>query len=352
MLRVAVIVIGAWLAASATALETGNWKLTAESPTLHRYEAVEPHMGTLVKITVFASGEEEARAAFRAGFDRIRELDAALSDYRPDSELSRIAAIAVRTPTPVSRDLFTVLAASQELAAATAGAFDVTEGPVIRLWRDARAAGRLPDPAALREAAERTGFRKLHLDPIRRTLMLDQERMALDVGGIAKGYAASEALATLGRVGIRSAMVAVSGDLAFSEPPPGAAGWRIALHELAGEPGGVPAVIELANAALSTAGPSEQHLDAGGRRYSHIVDPATRMGLTEDLTVTVIADDGLAADGLDTAISVLGVERGLALVDARDDAVAVIVRRTASGSEVRPSSRFHAFTAARRVTQP
>ena len=96
-------------------------------------------MGTLVRITVYAPDEEHARAAFRAGFDRIRDLDTVLSDYKPDSELNRIAKTAVARPTRVSDDLFTVLRASQDLAVATDGAFDITQGPVIQLWRQARA---------------------------------------------------------------------------------------------------------------------------------------------------------------------------------------------------------------------
>jgi FAD:protein FMN transferase len=328
-------------------LETGNRKLRAAA-SLHRYESVEPHMGTLVKITVYTSGEDEARRAFRAGFDRIGELDAILSDYKPDSELSRITSIAVGEPAAVSRDLYAVLEAAQQLAEATAGAFDVTQGPVIRLWREARRSRQVPDADPLREAASRTGYKKLHLDRARCAVRLDQQGMALDVGGIAKGYAASEALAAISNLGVRSAMVAISGDLAFSEAPPGTRGWRISVHDVPGEPAGVPQVLELANAAISTAGAEEQHLDVNGRRYSHIIDPATRMGLTDDITVTVVAMNGLAADGLDTAISVLGVARGLALIDTREDGVALIVRRTPAGIEVLKSRRFDALTTASR----
>ena len=306
-------------------------------------------MGTLVKITVYTSGEDDARRAFRAGFDRIAALDAILSDYKPDSELSRIAGIAVGGPVQVSRDLFTVLEAAQELAAATAGAFDITQGPVIRLWREARRSRQVPDADALREAAARTGYQKLHLDRDRCAARLDQPGMALDVGGIAKGYAASEALAAISNLGVRSSLIAISGDLAFSNAPPGTSGWRISVHDVPGEQGYVPQVLELTNAAISTAGPAEQHLDADGRRYSHIIDPATRMGVTEDLTVTVLARTGLVADGLDTAISVLGIARGLALIDSRHDAVALLIRRTATGVEVLPSSRFQSFISARVV---
>jgi thiamine biosynthesis lipoprotein len=271
---------------------------------LQRFEAVEPHMGTLVRIQIYASGEAAAKSAFRAAFDRIAELDAILSDYRPDSELNRLP----RHPSP---DLYRVLEAAQQLAADSNGAFDVTVGAVTRLWREARREQRLPDPAALRDALRHCGYRKLHLDPATRTLTVDDPAMRLDVGGIAKGYAADEALSVLRRSGIRSALVAASGDLAFSDPPPGRRGWRI-------DAGG--GVQELSNAAVSTSGAAEQHLG----RYSHIVDPTTGMGLTGSMTVTVIAPHGIDADGLATAVSVLGEERGMALIRTRSGASAIL----------------------------
>jgi FAD:protein FMN transferase len=312
-----------------------------------RFEAVEPHMGTLVRITLYAPSAGIAQDAFRAAFDRIRTLDRILSDYRPDSELNHVTTAAVGRAVRVSDDLFAVLVRSQDLAEATAGAFDITQGPVIRLWREARKTGRLPDAAALREAASRSGFRKLHLDIERRTVSLDIAGMALDVGAIGKGYAASEAIEVLVRLGVRSALVAVSGDLAFSDAPPGQRGWRIGVHSGDSSAESVPGVLELTNAAVSTSGSTEQHVDLDGRRYSHIIDPSSRMGLVDDITVTVVARHGLDADGLDTAVSVLGADRGLALIESRPDAAALIIQRTAVGTTVRPSSRFLALAATR-----
>jgi thiamine biosynthesis lipoprotein len=315
---------------------------------LHRYEAVEPHMGTLVRVTVYTPDEPSAKAAFRAAFDRIRELDGILSDYKPDSELNRITKTAVDRSMPVSEDLFTVLRASQELAGATGGAFDITQAPVIHLWREARRTGRVPDAAALRAAAKRTGFRKLHLDAQRRAVRLDMTGMALDVGGIGKGYAASEAIEALAALGVRSALVAVSGDLAFSDAPPGERGWRIGVHSGDAAVLGVPGTLELTNGAVSTAGSSHQYVDIGGRRYSHIIDSSSGMGLVDDITVTVVAPHGLDADGLDTAATVLGAERGLALIESRPGAAALIIERTSAGTRARQSSGFVKLTALRR----
>ena len=302
-------------------------------------------MGTLVKVTLYTSDEQSADKAFRAAFDRIGDLDRILSDYKPDSELNRIATTAVDHPVHVSDELFTVLAASQDLAAATSGAFDVTQGPVTRLWREARRTSRLPDASALREASSRTGYRKLHLDPTDHTVLLDQPGMALDVGAIGKGYAASEAIKVLTRLGIRSALVAVSGDLAFSEAPPGERGWHIDIHADDPALSTIPRVLDLVNAAVSTSGNTQQHLDAGGQRYSHVVNPSSGMGITDDITVTVIAPSGLEADGLDTAVSVVGPERGLALIESRPGVAALIVQRTNAATNVVMSSRLRDLAA-------
>lgn len=302
-------------------------------------------MGTLVRITVHAGDADEARRAIRAGFDRIGVLDAVLSDYKADSELNRVTTTAVGRAVPVSTDLFVVLQASQRLAEATDGAFDVTQGPVVRLWREARKAGRPPTASALAEASARSGYRHLHLDEATRTLRLDIAGMALDVGAIGKGYAASEALAAITQRGIRSALVAVSGDLAFSDAPPGRRGWRIGIHALGADVTPIPQVLELTHAAVSTSGNASQYLDVEGRRYSHVIDPSTGTGLVDDITVTVVAPHGLDADGLDTAVSVLGTARGLALVEATPGVAALIVRHTGSGVTVLPSARLRALAA-------
>lgn len=317
----------------ATALATGLLPgCLGSAPAADRqlFEAVEPHMGTLVRIKLYADGARQAKAAFRAAFDRIAQLDNALSDYKPASELNRICRTAVARPVAAGADLFRVLEASQELAGETDGAFDVTLGPVIRLWRQARNTNRLPDSAVLREAAGRCGYRKLHLDPAKRTVMLDQAGMQLDAGGIAKGYAADAALSILAQLGIGSALVAASGDLAFGDPPPGQRGWRIGVDSFDRPEAAFTRVLELSNAAVSTSGDGEQHLDIDGTRYSHIIDPATGMGLSHStlatgITVTIIARYGIDADGLATAVSVLGPERGIALIERQAGAAALVV---------------------------
>lgn len=254
-------------------------------------------MGTLVRITIYSKDALPMRAAFA----RIAELDEKLSDYKPDSELNRLG----RTHSEavkVSEDLFRVLEASLTLSALTDGAFDVTIGPVTHLWR----LGKVPDAAVM----ARVGWKQLVLDKKHRTVELKVANMQLDLGAIAKGYAADEALKILRGLGVKSALVAVSGDIVAGDAPPGTRGWRVGLEPAGG-------AILLKNAAVSTSGDSEQVREIGGVRYSHIIDPKTGLGLRSEIAVTVVARRGLDADPIATAVSVLGEERGRAVLEKR-----------------------------------
>ncbi len=172
--------------------------------------------------------------------------------------------------------------------------------------------------------------------------MLDEAGMQLDVGGIAKGYAADEALSVLAQSGMRSALVAASGDLAFGESPPGQRGWKIGIDSFDRPEAGFTRVLELSNAAVSTSGDTEQHLDLGGKRYSHIIDPRTAMGLTRPISVTIVARHGIEADGLSTAVSVLGPDRGIELVEKQPGARALIVTGRGKEAHLVESSRWTA----------
>ncbi|MGH9667041.1 MAG: FAD:protein FMN transferase, partial [Bryobacteraceae bacterium] len=266
-----------------------------------------------------------------------------LSDYKPDSELTRVCLTAHTRPVPVSSDLFTTLDAARRLSEATGGAFDITLGPVIRLWRQARAAQHVPDPGALAGAARLCGYRKLVLDGAHRTVFLKLAGMQLDLGAIAKGYAADKALAVLRTHGIRSALVAASGDLAIGDAPPGKPGWRVGIDSLDTPASDFTRVLLLHNTAVSTSGDTEQYLETGGRRYSHIVDPKTDLGLTRRISVTIVASRGIDTDSLATAVSVLGAERGMKFIETKTRAAALIVTLGNGAARVRESRRFRAL---------
>ena len=282
-------------------------------------------MGTLFRIKLYASDEAQAQSAFRSAFARITALDNTLSDYKPQSELDRISQMAVHRPVPVSDDLFRVVARAQALAEETQGAFDITVGPLTHLWREARKNQRIPDAEILQAARARCGYQKLYLDTAKHTLEFERSGMQLDVGAIAKGDAADQALLTLTQRGIKSALVAASGDLAFSDAPPGENGWKVGIDSLDNAQAPFTKVLLLANKAVSTSGPSEQHLDVGGVRYSHIINPLNGFGLTREITASVTARRGIDADSFSTAVSVLGVQRGIEFIEKHPGASVLIV---------------------------
>ena len=320
---------------------TRERQATAIPPTLTRYEFSQPQMGLPFRLVFYTTDAGAANTAMTAAFARIRQLNDSLSDYDPDSELSRLSQTAGSgAAVPVGGDLWRVLARAQQLAERSGGAFDITVGPVIQLWRKARREKKLPAPERLAAARAAVGWKNLRLDPRRHTATLLVPDMRLDLGAIAKGYAIDEALAVLRAHGVRRALVSGGGDLCAGEPPPGKAGWRIELAPL-DVPHAPPAqFVSLAHAGLATSGDLFQHLEIDGRRYSHIVDPRTGVGLTDHSLVTIIARDCLTADSLATAVSVLGPEAGLKLVESTRGAAMRTVRQPGAQVEVRESPRF------------
>lgn len=267
-----------------------------------RREYVELHMGVGVRIVLYAPDDGAARRAARAAYDRIAALEDIMSDYRPQSEVRRLAERAGEA-VPVSEHLFTVLARALDLSRRSNGAFDPTVGPFVELWRAARRTGRLPAPAELDAARARVGWEKVRLDSAARTVRLEASGMRLDLGGIAKGYILDQALAELRRNGMTRALLEAGGDIVVGDAPPGHPGWRVTV------PGGGPAIAAraeaLAHAALATSGDTEQFVVVDGVRYSHVVDPRTGLGVTGRRQATVVASDGLTADGLATALVLL-----------------------------------------------
>ena len=305
-----------------------------------RFEYTQTHMGSEFKVVLYTTDESVARRASRAAFERIAVLDATLSDYQPESELMRLCDQAGGPPVAVSADLFDVLDQSRVMYDRSGGAFDVTVGPVVRLWRRARRDRKMPAPELLAKARALVGADQMLLDRKARTVALKTPGMKLDVGGIAKGYACGEAIAVLAQSGITSALVAGSGDIVVSGPPPDAAGWTIGIGPLEAPNSPPRRFLQVKDAAVSTSGDAERFVEIGGKRYSHIVDPQTGLGVVDRSSVTVVARDGATADSLDTAVYVLGPERGLALVEATPGAAALIVRANEGKTETYASRRL------------
>jgi thiamine biosynthesis lipoprotein len=301
-------------------------------------------MGVPFRIVLYAPDKSSADTAVEAAFTRIQQLNDILSDYDTDSELSRLSQTAGQgRAVRVSEDLWRVLVRSQQVARETDGAFDITCGPMVSLWRKARREKKLPDPVKLVEAKSAVSYDKLRLDPKARAAELLVPYMRLDLGAIAKGYAVDEAMKVLRARGIRSALVAGSGDIAVSDAPPGTNGWRIELASLDATNAPPAKFILLKNAALATSGDVFQHVEINGVRYSHIVDPRTGLGLTDHSLVVVIAKDCLTADSLSTSVSVLGPAQGMKFAESKGACVR-LVRKPAQQIEVLESKCFRRFS--------
>lgn len=287
-----------------------------ENARLERFEFSRAEMAMPVRIVLYSGQKEAASSAATAAFDRFRDLNGVLSDYDPESEVNRLCRTAGSgTCVAVSDDLWRVLHRARQISEASGGAFDVTIGPVSRLWRRARRRRTLPSRDLLEEASQRVGYRLVVLDPSRQCVTLQAEAMQIDLGAIGKGYAIDQALQVLQKRGIERALVDAAGDIGVLGPPPEMPGWRVALAPL--DPDAPPEVyLWLAHQAVALSGDAWQHVEIDGKRYSHIVDPKTGIGLTDCSSVTVVGSDAMTADALASAASVLGPERGLALIDS------------------------------------
>lgn len=280
---------------------------------LERFEFEHAQMGTRFTLAMYAPDAQRADAAAALAFCVLDDLDARLSDYDAESELSRLSkASDLAAPTewiPVSRDLGLVLARAKEISAASEGAFDITCGNATRLWRRAIRERELPGADALAAALAATDWHAVELSPDAASVRLLHRGMRLDLGGIAKGYALDRMLATLRAHGIERALLVGGGDVLAGAAPPGRAGWSVELRPWGSARESQPESILLCREAVSTSGDASQHVEIAGQRYSHIVDPRTGTGSIVQCAATVIARDGASADALATAACVLGESR-------------------------------------------
>lgn len=290
---------------------------------LKREEAV---MGTAITVELWADDARAGQAACTAVMDEMHRIDRQMSPYRATSELSRINREAGTRAVPLTEEMYRLLASALEFSQLSGGAFDITYAAVGRLY-DYRA-GRRPDAAALDAARRSVGYRNLQFDRNARTLRFLAPGMAIDLGGFAKGHAVNNAVAILRRRGIRHAMVSAGGDSRVLGDRRGRP-WNVAIRDPR-RADKVVALLPLEDTSISTSGDYERYFEESGgdgrlTRHHHLIDPATGRSPEGVHSVTVLAADGLTAEALSKTVFVLGVERGLALVETLDgvDAVAI-----------------------------
>lgn len=312
-------IIAAWLVVGMMAGQPDNHQ------ELKRYEYTRTEMAVPVFIIMYARDDATAAAAADAAFDRIHALNSILSDYDEESELRQLCAHSSEgNAVQVSEDLWRILYQAVKLSEQTDGAFDVSIGPVVKLWRRARRLKELPSAEALKTALARVDYRAIKLHPDNKAVELLKPKMQLDLGGIAKGYALEEAYKVLHQKGIDRVLLRAGGDMVLGDSPPDKPGWRIGVGQI--DPEKPPRFyLWLSQVEISTSGDRFQYVEIGGKRYSHLIDPKTGLGLTDRSQATVVVPRGTLADGLSSSICILGPKKGFSLVEKIPGAAAYLI---------------------------
>ncbi len=305
-----------------------------------------PAMGTILEITLFAPATPAARESLDALFEIASHLDASLTLYDPNSELSRLNRSAGRGAVSVAPELARILAASLTHSRLTRGAFDVTVGPLVALWTRAGETGVLPSDAELAHARSLVGANQIRLAGSQVTLA--REGVSVDLGGIAKGWALDRMLPLLRERGIENALLDFGQSSLWAlGAPPASAGWRL----LARAPGaGALGVLTLSDQALSVSGSLGQSVEIGGRRYGHVLDPRSGLALERRRQALVVAPDAALAEALSKGLLVLGEVEGIALVAAQPGCEALLVDADGGHWETpgwRAAVKFEAIAASR-----
>jgi thiamine biosynthesis lipoprotein len=292
----------------------------------------EQHMGCLYSIKIVAETRELAAPHAAAAYRRIAALDAKFSDYKPDSEINQLGPnLGPGAPQAASADVFACLEASQRFWKWSDGVFDVTLGTCTKLWRQSRKSGVLPEPDVLAASREHTGFRHLRLQKDTKSVLSNVAGIQFDFGGIAKGFALDEASKLLLAAGQKDFLLDAGGQIVGMGHAPGTTGWKVAIERLPQETNASTVVVVLQNQHLATSGDLHQFVEIGGKRYSHILDPATGLGVTTSRQVSVLAPEGATADAVATVLCVVSAEKSLALLKQLPGVEARIVELAADG---------------------
>jgi thiamine biosynthesis lipoprotein len=279
-------------------------------------------MGTSVEITVNPADSTGAEEAMAAAFREVERIDRLMSHYRPESEVSRITRHAGEKAVSVSPETLEVVERALYFSRLSGGAFDVTIGPVFRLWNFGE--GKVPEAKTLQENLKKVDYRKVKVDRIKSSVYLEGRGMSLDLGAIAKGYAVDRACSVLRKEGIKNFLVAAAGDLMVSGVKANGVPWTIGIQHPR-LPSDLIAKLRPAQAAVSTSGDYKKFFLRGGERYHHILTPSTGLPARQCQSVTIMAPSAMDADALATSVFVLGPKEGFALLDQLPDAHAIIV---------------------------
>lgn len=274
-------------------------------------------MGTEARVKVLADSRQTAQNCIKAAAEQFNLIEKIFSDRRSDSEISAVNREAFKGPMKVSRQVYQLIKTSVGFSELSGGAFDITVGPLVDLWRQAGDANRMPSDEQIKEACAKVGFKKLILDDTDTTVRFAAEGMRLDFGGIAKGYAVDLAAEAMKSSGAKSGMVDIGGNIrCFGKPPKGKEDWVIGLQNPdLKSPQQVIMMLKLDDKSVATSGNYQRFVIIGGKHFSHIIDPRTGQTVEGLASVTIITEQATDADALSTAATVLGLEKGKKLIE-------------------------------------
>ena len=301
-----------WLAVVGVVTLFGSLGSAASGPAAVHYRGSHVSMGTTYGIQLYGDGRDDLPLVAERAFDEVDRIDRLMSVYKRNSAVSFINRRAGREAVLVEPELFDFLQRCLAFSRQSQGAFDVTVQPLMRVWGFFGGPGRLPPQTELRNVLQRVGYRKLSLDPGRRTVRFLREGMALDLGGIAKGYAVDRVVSLLREYRIESALVSAGGSTVFGlGAPPGKSAWRVKVRDPVSprDPRRSALTVWLENQCLSISGSYENSFTHQGVTYSHIMDPRIGRPVQGLLSVAVVAGSGMEGDALDNALFVMGPEK-------------------------------------------
>lgn len=294
-------------------------------------------MGTFVSITAWGAEKEAVQTAIDQAFLEMEKVDYMMSDYKSTSELSRLNREGINE-VKVSEELYGVIKKSVAYSIKTGGAFDITVGPLMKVWNTAANEERAPADEETAKALTLVGYEKLKLEDASSSVKFGVAGMSLDLGGIAKGYALDKAIDKLKELGVENAMVNAGGDVRSTGLRPDGKVWHVAVRDPE-NPGGKTVVLDAPEAAIATSGDYEKFIEVGSEKYSHLMNPKTGKSV-ECVSATVVAPLGADADTLATSICVLGPEKGLELINVTDNTEAMIIMKN---GEVKTSNGFAGY---------
>jgi thiamine biosynthesis lipoprotein len=311
-----------WLVTVLVAASAGISSLSAQAPEV-RYEASHQAMGTTYNLVAYGRDQTFLSEVASEVFEEIDQLDAQMSNYQPQSELSVINREAAGHAVIVEPKLFALLQYALRASQESDGAFDITVGPLMKRWGFFRGQGRLPSPAEITQVMHSIGYRHVHLDPEHRTIRFDTPGVEIDLGGIAKGYAVDQAAEILRSSGVTAALVSSGSSSIYAlGAPPGERGWKVTVRDPF-EEGKQADVFRLKNFALSTSGNYERFFKINGKTYCHIMDPHTGWPVQDMLSTVAAVPTGIETEALTKIFFVGGVEKSRSYLATHPSAIAI-----------------------------